>query len=483
MFRSFNESAAGILTGDIQIQGEIQLELVTQDIAASAADTPQATDARRAELSASPTPTDIDTCVMAPPPRLQPGDAAMQIGAENIRMRDAPGLGTEEIGRIPRQEQVHVVNGPRCADGFHWFKVVSEDNRQGWVAEADNTGAKEYWLVKVVINTDTPAPTTTPTDAPTATNTDTPAPTATFTATPTESGAPAASDTPTAANADTPDPTDATVPTDSPGATFTDTSAPTDQPTATSTFTPTDTPTATFTPTPTWTDTPTATFTSTPTWTDTATATFTATSTPTDTPTATSTDTPTDTPTATNTPAPCQFTPPPQLAPGDSALQLGASFINLRREPGLNARVITRIRRNDRVDIVARRQCVDELYWYQVVTNRGHQGWVAEADNGALVYWLVLAADDTACALEPRFAPGDTANSKPGRALNVRVAPHVSADETDRDIEGGESVEVLGGPVCADSYIWYRVRNEALGIAGWVAEGGASGYWFYAPER
>ena len=65
----------------------------------------------------------------------------------------------------------------------------------------------------------------------------------------------------------------------------------------------------------------------------------------------------------------------------------------------------------------------------------------------------------------------------------MREAPQLAGAETARDIRGGESVTILAGPVCADAYIWYRVQNAALGIAGWVAEGGTSGYWFHAPKR
>ena len=322
------------------------------------------------------------------------------------------------------------------------------------------------------VSTSVPSPIPpTPIDIPTATHTDPPLPTdiptVPFTATPVPT------DTPTVPFTATP------LPTDTPTATFTATPLPTDTPTATAT--PTDTPTATHTPT----DTPTATPTDTPVPTDTPTASFTATPVPTDTPTATSTATPlpTDTPTATNTAAPCQFTPAPQLKPGNTAIQLGAEAIRLRSEPSLSGNEIARIRRHERVQIASGRQCVDEHYWYKVISERNIEGWVAEADKDAKVYWLVLAADDTECPLESRFAPGDTARSKPGRAINVRVKPDLSAGETSRDIDGGESVEVLEGPVCADSFIWYKVRNEALEIAGWVAEGGISGYWFYAPER
>ena len=479
-------------------RGEATIEIVTpagMSIPPTSTLTIFSTSPPTVTLTATHTPTDADSCSLAPAPQLVPGDEAIQVGARNIRMRDEPGLRSAEIGRVNRQARVLIMNGPRCVDGYHWFKVITDDNRQGWVAEADSKDAREYWLIKsarptntpIVVETNIPVPSDTPVD------TDTPVPTDAPTATPTDTPAP--TDAPTATHTDTPAPTDAptttytdtTAPTDAPTATHTDAPVPTDAPTTTYTDTtaPTDTPSATFTATPLPTDTPSATFTATPVPTDTPSATFTATPLPTDTPTATftATSTPTDRPTATNTAAPCQYTPAPQLKPGNTAIQLGAEAIHLRSEPSLSGNVIARIRRHDRVQVATVRQCVDEHYWYKVFTEQNIEGWVAEADRDAKVYWLVLAADDTECSLQPRFVPGDTARSKPGRAINVRVEPDLAAGETSRDIDGGESVEVLEGPVCADSFIWYKVRNEALEIAGWVAEGGISGYWFFAPER
>ena len=402
---------------------------------------------RQGSVSATPTPTDVETCVLAPPPQLALGDSAMQVGAPSVRMRDGPGLGALVIGRLQRQEVVLVVNGPRCADGFYWFKVVTGGHVEGWVAEADYRGDREYWLVGASPFTDVPAPSVMPsaTDTVTPHPSDTPTPSDSVT----PSDAPRPSKPPTVVDNDTP----AAAPSTSTVATAAPTAARTDEP-------------ATAEPIS-------ATLTDAFTSPHSAAPSLTSTHAP----------APSATPVAAHTATPCQFSPAPQLQPGDTAIQLGAASVRLRSEPGLNADVIKRIRRNDRVRIASERRCVDEHYWYRVVTGSNEEGWLAEADNNTKLYWLVRASDDATCALEPRLAPGDTARSKPGRALNVREQPQLGSRETARDIAGGESVDVLAGPVCADRFIWYQVRNDALGIAGWVAEGGASGYWFYAPER
>jgi hypothetical protein len=55
-----------------------------------------------------------------------------------------------------------------------------------------------------------------------------------------------------------------------------------------------------------------------------------------------------------------------------------------------------------------------------------------------------------------------------GQGLRVRVEPSTNA-AVRAVLDEGTEVEVLEGPVAADGYRWYRVRQEAQGITGWVA--------------
>ena len=290
---------------------------------------------------------------------------------------------------------------------------------------------------------------------------------------------------------------------------------------------PTDTPTltATYTPTPTFTDLPTYTpIPASETPTPTVTPTFTYTPAPSDAPTATHTPpeaatedegatqeppsatpippsatptvtpippsaTPTDAPTATYTPPPdtptptaapadsCDQAPAPQLRTGDEAIQLGAMAISLRREASVDAAMIARVMRGDRVQVEGEAICADGYHWYQVVDAAGRRGWLAEADKATREYWMVAAMDDSTCGRQPRLVPGDT-TARLGRAASkVRQSPGASSPEKARNLRGGERVTVTQGPVCADGYIWYRVQNEEMGIEGWTAEGGRSGYF------
>jgi hypothetical protein len=44
-------------------------------------------------------------------------------------------------------------------------------------------------------------------------------------------------------------------------------------------------------------------------------------------------------------------------------------------------------------------------------------------------------------------------------------------------LQPGEKVEIIGGPVCSNQWIWWQVRSLSSGLTGWTAEGDNKGYW------
>lgn len=44
-------------------------------------------------------------------------------------------------------------------------------------------------------------------------------------------------------------------------------------------------------------------------------------------------------------------------------------------------------------------------------------------------------------------------------------------------IEPGEIVEILAGPLCADNWVWWKIKSVDTGLSGWTAEGDGSNYW------
>jgi hypothetical protein len=61
----------------------------------------------------------------------------------NVRIE--PGLQGERIGKLKPGENVWIVDGPRCADGYTWWFVRNPSGLEGWTAEGDAT---DYWLLQ-----------------------------------------------------------------------------------------------------------------------------------------------------------------------------------------------------------------------------------------------------------------------------------------------------------------------------------------------
>lgn len=110
----------------------------------------------------------------APEPQLVVGMWARLTSNIPSRLRRDPGTGGEEIAQIQPIDIVTVVDGPRCVDGFNWFRV-DLNGLVGWTAE----GSGSDYFIEVVPATATPTPSRTPTITWTPTPTRTP--TITFT--------------------------------------------------------------------------------------------------------------------------------------------------------------------------------------------------------------------------------------------------------------------------------------------------------------
>ncbi|MHB0924105.1 MAG: SH3 domain-containing protein [Bellilinea sp.] len=64
------------------------------------------------------------------------------------RVRQDAGLGSEVIGSIEPGEKSLILEGPRCANNWVWWKVRSNTSGlEGWTAEGD---ADSYWLIPVI---------------------------------------------------------------------------------------------------------------------------------------------------------------------------------------------------------------------------------------------------------------------------------------------------------------------------------------------
>jgi hypothetical protein len=84
----------------------------------------------------------------------------------------------------------------------------------------------------------------------------------------------------------------------------------------------------------------------------------------------------------------------------------------------------------------------------------------------------LLAADAMSiCPLAPqsRLRPEVAAVVAPGiDQLNLRALPALTMG-IERQLYAGTPLQIIGGPVCNDAIIWWRVETEG-GARGWVAE-------------
>lgn len=128
---------------------------------------------------------------VAPEPQLVVGMWARLTSNTPSRMRADPGTGGREVAQIRPIDTVTVLEGPRCVDGFNWFRV-DLNGTVGWTAE----GSGGEYFIEVVPVTATPTASRTPTITwtPTATRTPTitltPSVTHTATVTPTRTPVP-----------------------------------------------------------------------------------------------------------------------------------------------------------------------------------------------------------------------------------------------------------------------------------------------------
>jgi hypothetical protein len=88
----------------------------------------------------------IAACPGAPAIALSDGQSVMVSVNPPVpsRLREQPGVQAKLVGLLDPGEYVTVTEGPRCANGYTWWKVQSGEGLTGWTVEGDNTG---YWLV------------------------------------------------------------------------------------------------------------------------------------------------------------------------------------------------------------------------------------------------------------------------------------------------------------------------------------------------
>jgi len=89
------------------------------------------------------------SCPNAPPSRLMEIERAMVSLYPEIpnKIRKNPDTSADAIGEINPGQEIKILNGPSCMDGYVWWEVgVIGDQLRGWTAEGDHSN---YWLVPI----------------------------------------------------------------------------------------------------------------------------------------------------------------------------------------------------------------------------------------------------------------------------------------------------------------------------------------------
>jgi hypothetical protein len=86
-------------------------------------------------------------------------------------------------------------------------------------------------------------------------------------------------------------------------------------------------------------------------------------------------------------------------------------------------------------------------------------------------------------APETRLKVGDIASVSlvPPDPNTVRKEPNKKAQKLG-SIQPGEKVEILDGPICANNWVWWKVKSLESGLTGWTPEGDPKNYWLVPEE-
>ena len=157
----------------------------------------------------------------------------------------------------------------------------------------------------------------------------------------------------------------------------------------------------------------------------------------------------------------------PRLHAGDAVTLVKGQPNRIRQAPGLAAaRTAFRISAGEVWYVLAGPVCQDGMNWFQV--GQGDAvGWTSEG-TPAEGYYLGRATSpvtgETAGVCKAnyatRLAVGMEVSVGDGVRQRIRPQPRKSAAEI-AWLPPGQAVKIVGGPTCADGWIWWKIANSA----------------------
>lgn len=155
--------------------------------------------------------------------------------------------------------------------------------------------------------------------------------------------------------------------------------------------------------------------------------------------------------------------------------------VRMRDVPNLIGRTLTVVPNDAQVIVlVDKPTCADGINWWNVratVVNVVYDGWIAEAPRAGDPFVIVPTSP-------PCHAPLNLDIGEQARVIYYDTQPkNLRSQPTTRGAVLVELIEnvplqIIDGPICADSYNWWKVRVLTSNpIEGWLAEGGPANYW------
>lgn len=174
---------------------------------------------------------------------------------------------------------------------------------------------------------------------------------------------------------------------------------------------------------------------------------------------------------------------PLPLTPGMSIAVRGG--VNVRYEPSMSAALINYFPQPTIVTLIDGPRCANGYNWWRF-SGYGQPGWVIEGRPGRYLieaYGLPTqtptpSLTPSSCLYPLSFQIGSrgAVTYRDGVPRRLRTAPTANAPLV-VELLDGIAFEVIGGPVCAESYNWWQVRILTTGITGWIAEGRPGRYF------
>jgi uncharacterized protein YgiM (DUF1202 family) len=148
------------------------------------------------------------------------------------------------------------------------------------------------------------------------------------------------------------------------------------------------------------------------------------------------------------------------FSPGDTVV-VDTDLLNFREEPSLDAYTLGIFNQGDTMTVTGAPVRADGYTWYPVdaFIKGTMSGWVAGE-------FLALASES---GWSGGFDVGDVAMVDTAR-LNCRTGPGLDYP-VDHVMNAGEQLLVIGGPVAADGYHWFRLAMDNGDIAWAIGEG------------